>query len=69
MVDALAETIEGFPGELNRGRCFDHIINLCAKSVLHAFEANKKDALAVLDDAEHTLQELLDGIDLEGGLC
>lgn len=68
MVDALADSIESFPGELNRGRCFDHIINLCAKSVLRAFEATKKDASAILDDAERTLQDLLDGIDLEGGL-
>lgn len=68
MVDRLAELVDGFPGELNRGRCFDHIINLCAKSVLRAFEASKKDSAAALNDAELTLQGLLDGLDLDEGL-
>lgn len=68
MVNCLAELVDGFPRELNCGRCFNHIINLCAKSVLRAFEASKKDFAAALNDAELTLQGLLVGLDLDEGL-
>lgn len=66
MVDALKEKLTGWPGQSNRGRCFDHIVNLCARSVLSPFDVEKKQAGGVMDDAERALQELMD--DVEDGM-
>ncbi|KAI0371579.1 hypothetical protein BV20DRAFT_902661, partial [Pilatotrama ljubarskyi] len=38
MIEELNELLENFPGEANRGRCFDHVVNLCTKSVLRPFD-------------------------------
>ncbi|KAK0437302.1 uncharacterized protein EV420DRAFT_1222563, partial [Desarmillaria tabescens] len=38
MIDVLAENIPAFPGEQHRTRCFAHVINLVAKSLLNQFE-------------------------------
>ena len=69
MVEHLATLVENFPGAANQTRCFTHILNLVAKSILHQFDMAKKtaandppdlneayDALALLAD------ELEDGI-------
>ena len=42
MVEHLATLIETFPGAPNQTRCFAHILNLVAKSVLHQFEGPKE---------------------------
>ena len=42
MVEHLSTLIENFPGEANRTRCFTHILNLVAKSILRSFDAKKK---------------------------
>lgn len=42
MIDHLAVLIDEFPGAANQIRCFAHILNLVAKSVLRQFEAPKK---------------------------
>jgi hypothetical protein len=42
MIEHLAVLIETFPGAPNQTRCFAHILNLVAKSVLRQFEAPKK---------------------------
>jgi hypothetical protein len=42
MVEHLAVLLETFPGAPNQTRCFAHILNLVAKSVLRPFEAPKK---------------------------
>ncbi|RDX53602.1 hypothetical protein OH76DRAFT_1321458, partial [Lentinus brumalis] len=52
MIDVLAKTLPDFRGKKDRGRCFDHIVNLCAKSVLKPFDVDKKKAGDVRDDAE-----------------
>jgi hypothetical protein len=41
MIEHLATLIETFPGAANQTRCFAHILNLVAKSVLRQFEAPK----------------------------
>jgi hypothetical protein len=49
MIGELALLIEAFPGAANQTRCFLHIINLVAKSVLRQFEspnARHKDLLS-----------------------
>jgi hypothetical protein len=42
MVDHLSTLIEAFPGAANQTRCFTHILNLTAKSILRQFDAPKK---------------------------
>jgi hypothetical protein len=67
MIDSTAEIIDGFSGEENRVRCFNHIINLIAKSLLRLFEVSKKKrgAEAEVDEAEAALRELAGDLDLE----
>ncbi|TFK78991.1 hypothetical protein K466DRAFT_469637, partial [Polyporus arcularius HHB13444] len=38
MIDELTKLLPDFAGQDNRARCFDHIVNLCAKSVLKPFD-------------------------------
>ena len=38
MVSELEKLLEVFPGESNCTRCFDHIVNLIAKSVIRQFD-------------------------------
>lgn len=82
MIEVLEELLPEFPGASNQTRCFTHILNLVAKSILRQFDAKKKastadedpiDALArELDDAMGTLldddQPEDDGEDDEDGL-
>lgn len=49
MIDELGSIIDAFPGAANQTRCFLHIINLVAKSILRQFEppkARNKDLLS-----------------------
>ena len=41
MVEHLATLIEDFPGAANQTRCFTHILNLVAKSILRQFDVAK----------------------------
>ncbi|KAA1479016.1 hypothetical protein DENSPDRAFT_751612, partial [Dentipellis sp. KUC8613] len=41
MVDELAELIDGFSGQVARTRCFAHVVNLVAKSLLRQFDVPK----------------------------
>ena len=65
--------IETFPGA-NQTRCFAHILNLVAKSVLRQFEAPKKGKVvddvviaAVVDDMDVDNDEASDDGSNEGG--
>src|SRR6266567_2301250 len=55
MVEHLATLLEGFPGAANQTRCFAHILNLVAKSVLRQFEAPKEKGGKVIDHAAREL--------------
>lgn len=44
MIEEMAGHLENFPGPANQTRCFLHILNLTAKSILHQFEVPKKKA-------------------------
>ena len=46
MIEHLAVVIDTFPGAPNQTRCFAHILNLVAKTVLHQFEGRKKERAA-----------------------
>ena len=42
MVEEMAGLLKKFPGAANQTRCFLHILNLTAKSILHQFEIPPK---------------------------
>lgn len=58
MIAHLAKIVTEFPGTANQTRCFDHITNLVAHSILRPFDVPKANADAILDQAEKELQEL-----------
>jgi hypothetical protein len=65
MIDELVDLLPNFPGPANRCRCFLHIVNLIAKTMLRQFEVPKKEVNAALDAAEQELLELAAGTDME----
>jgi len=65
MIDELVDLLPNFPGPANRCRCFLHVVNLVAKTLLKQFEVPKKDMNAVFDAAEQALLELSAGTDME----
>jgi hypothetical protein len=65
MIDELVDMLPNFLGQANHCRCFLHIINLIAKTLLKQFDIPKKDTESALDDAERELLNLAAGIDLE----
>ncbi|KAF5370312.1 hypothetical protein D9758_006880 [Tetrapyrgos nigripes] len=50
MITSLAERIETFAGAPSRTRCFGHIINLVAKSLLKPFDVSKAKAKEAADE-------------------
>ena len=75
MINELGELVPTFDGSCSRGRCFDHTINLCAKSVVRPFDMPKKGKEKTdLVEAQDALAELLEdvewdecGLDLAAG--
>ncbi len=65
MIDELLNLLPNFPGALNRCRCFLHIVNLVAKSVLKQFDVPDDRDNAALNHTEHELIDLAMGIDME----
>ena len=63
MFDQLLMLIDDFPGVANQTRCFNHILNLIAKSILHQFNAPKKKT-TVSEDLEDAT-DILAGLELE----
>lgn len=59
MIAELAQLLEDFPGAANRSRCFTHILNLAARSVLRQFDAPKGKVGAVASEAAQELDRLL----------
>ena len=55
MISELVELIHGFLGDANRMRCFMHILNLVAKSILRQFDLPKGQTSDVLKVAEDGL--------------
>ena len=59
MIKHLPTLIESFPGAANQTRCFTHIFNLIAKSILCQFDVpKKKEGEEDLDNATNTLEAL-----------
>jgi hypothetical protein len=67
MIEHLSNLIESFPGAANQTRCFAHILNLVAKSILRQFEGPKvtKDDDKAMDDAAKELAAVSDELDEE----
>jgi len=65
MIEELADLLDDFPGEANRTRCFTHILNLVAKSIIKQFDVPKACADKVLDDAAKELAALAVDLDIE----
>jgi hypothetical protein len=65
MLDELAKTLTEF-STVNRTRCFAHILNLVAKSLLKQFDMKKDEKLeGDLNDDERSLLEMAEDIDAE----
>ena len=69
MVEQLSTLLENFPGAANQTRCFTHILNLVAKSVLQQFEDRKtrkaSDDPENADDAKKSLAALARELEVE----
>ena len=65
MIEELTKFVEDFPGEANRMRCFLHIVNLVAKSLLKQFDIPAKNADAAISEAERELQEMTADLEME----
>jgi len=65
MIEELADLLDDFPGEANRTRCFTHILNLVAKSIIKQFDVLKAHANEVLDDLAKELAVLAVDLDIE----
>ena len=65
MVDALKDRLENFPGKSNCTCCFNHIVNLIAKSVIHQFNAPKTKGNESFDDVLRELMVTAEDLDEE----
>jgi cobalamin biosynthesis Mg chelatase CobN len=68
MIERLAVLVDHFPGAANQTRCFSHILNLAAKSILRQFDTPKKSNTEDpedLDEAANVLTELTRELELD----
>jgi len=65
MIVGISNLIKSFPGDANRGWCFNHIIALVGKSAICQFDVLKGQANVAPDEAERELRDLAEGIDIE----
>ena len=65
MIEALKDCLEIFPGESNHTRCFDHIVNLVAKSIIQQFDVPKAKGNESFDDVLRELMVLAEDLDKE----
>jgi hypothetical protein len=72
MIDELEDLVEGFSGAPNRTRCFAHIINLIAQTVIRQFDIPKENNREVIGEggsldeaAVRELQNLATNIEVE----
>ena len=65
MVEELEDLLDGFGGKTNRTRCFEHVVNLVARTVTRQFDTPKAGNDATANVAKAELAELAKGIKLE----
>ncbi|KAF8867526.1 hypothetical protein BD779DRAFT_1464277, partial [Infundibulicybe gibba] len=67
MIDELEVKLKNFPGATNRTRCFAHIVNLIARSILRQFDLPKGQADAALEEAWASASKDIENEPVEGG--
>jgi hypothetical protein len=65
MIKELSKLLDLFPGPDNQTRCFTHVLNLIAKSIIRQFDIPKAQQHRALDESLEELQALAIDIDLE----
>lgn len=65
MIRHLEQLIDEFNGQQSQTRCFAHVLNLIAKSVVRQFDVPKTQVNKVVDKATNALLELAGNIDVE----
>lgn len=65
MVDHLAELLEAFGGDFARTRCFLHILNLTAKSLIKQFDVKAVQDAEQVDEDVRRLLELAQELEAE----
>ena len=65
MVDELVERLPAFPGATNRVRCFAHVVNLIAKSLIRQFDVDADKEAAAQGADERELAELTEDFEAE----
>ena len=65
MIEHLATLVDTFPGAANQTRCFAHILNLVAKSILSQFESPKANTNKAMAEAAEELAAVSDEINHE----
>jgi hypothetical protein len=65
MIDKLPDRLIGFPGAANRSRCFTHILNLAAKSIIRQYDLPKAQADTAMDEAAKELAKLSSELEQE----
>jgi hypothetical protein len=61
----MEKMLDDFPGSANRTWCFDHIVNLVARTITKAFDVPKKKAGEDLEDGDRELLDLAGDADWE----
>jgi hypothetical protein len=67
MIEELSEMIANFPGKPNQTRCFAHVLNLIAKTIIKQFDAPTKarKGSSRPESDEEVLEKLVEGMDME----
>ena len=65
MIDELSAVLDNFPGATNHTRCFTHILNLVAKSILQQFDVPKVKRHETVNAATEELLKLAGDIEVE----
>ena len=65
MIRHLGRLIDEFKEQQSQTRCFAHIVNLVAKSIIRQFDVLKAQVAKAFDEATRALMELAGDIDVE----
>jgi hypothetical protein len=63
MIAKLSRVLDNFPGPANQTRCFLHILNLTAKSIIRQFDVPKSKNGTAMDTVAQALADLAEGLD------
>jgi hypothetical protein len=69
LIDKLANLVPGFPGKANQTRCFAHVLNLVAKSIIKQFDQPKKSGMDSEDEGLAEIANSLESDDEDANGC